>query len=384
MAKAKKSTASVEDADDLLVSIKKELNSGKGGQVAFFLDSDESTPTDLSNWVSTGSEMLDLAISNRKHGGLPFGRIIELMGNEGSGKSLLCMHVAAEVQKLGGFVFYIDTETATNHEFGKAVGVDFANKKFMYIHESLLENCFAQMDKIIDRVAAHAPDTPVLIVLDSVSQSTTESVDEADYSKKGWNTTKAIVMGQALRKITQKIARHKILFIATSQLRINLAITFGDNTTTAGGKALGFAASLRLKLTKSQTLKSADGDIIGVQTKAKIVKNRFGPPNREIQFDIFFDRGIDDTSTWMELFEKHEMTSQSGHSFIIAETDTRPEIKFKKSTFKSVVLDNPQLRKSLYEELADKYIMHYQQSTDSSKATEEDSIVRIDAPDEEQ
>ncbi len=159
----------------------------KGMKVAYFLDGAEDTPTDLTEWISTGSSLLDLAISNRSHGGLPVGRITEITGMEASGKSLLAAHLLANTQKKGGLAVYIDTENAMNEEFLQAIGIDIS--KMLYIQLETVEDIFEVIENIIVKVKEADKNRLVSIVVDSVAAATTKVEQDADYSKDGCHCT---------------------------------------------------------------------------------------------------------------------------------------------------------------------------------------------------
>ena len=229
--------------DELSSLLAENLNKKFKGQqkVAYFLDGSEQTPTDLTEWVSTGDDMLDLAISNRPNGGFPVGRIVEVTGLEASGKSLLSAHTLANTQKKGGLAVYIDTENAINQEFLEALGVD--TKKLLYVPLEAVEDIFDAMDSIIESIRKSDKNRLVTIVVDSVAAATTKVELSADYDQAGYATQKAIIISKAMRKITNLIGRERILVVFTNQLRVRMGVSFGDPYTTSGGKALGFHAS---------------------------------------------------------------------------------------------------------------------------------------------
>ena len=228
------------DLADILAG---ELNKqSKDQKVAFFLD-DDTAPTNVEGWVSTGCAMLDVAISNRPYGGLPVGRITEVTGLEQSGKSLLSAHLLAETQKQGGVAVLIDTETAVSREFLEAIGVDVS--KLLYVTADSVEQIFDFTETIIEKVRETSKDRIVTIVVDSVAAASTKTELAADYGKDGYATDKAIIISKAMRKITNMIGRQKITLVFTNQLRHKMnAMPFGDPWTTSGGKALAFHASL--------------------------------------------------------------------------------------------------------------------------------------------
>lgn len=197
------------------------------GKIAYV--GNEDSPSDISDWVSTGCDMLDLAISNRPNGGLPVGRIVELQGWSASGKSLLAAHICAETQKKNGIAVYIDTENAVSTDFFTAIGVDIS-KNWLYVPMSELENIFLTIEKIISKIRSQNTGQIVTIVVDSIMGATTKVEATSDYEKDGWATSKAIVLSKAMRKITGLIANEKILLVLTNQLRSKLGVSFGDNS----------------------------------------------------------------------------------------------------------------------------------------------------------
>jgi len=335
------------------------------GQVAFFLDGSEQTPTDLDDFVSTGATVLDLAISNRPHGGLPVGRIVELTGLEGSGKSLICAHVLANVQKLGGVGVLIDTESAVNEEFFTAVGVDWS--KLVYVNTEAIEDIFEMMSTIITKVRQSSKDRPVVIAVDSIAGASTRSELDGDYSKQGYATDKAIIISQALRKMTNLLAKQRILVIFTNQLRMKLnAPAFADPYTTSGGKSIGFHSSVRIRLTVTSKIKQGT-NVIGVTVKAKVIKNRTGPPHREATFDVYFDRGIDDYDSWLKVLKESKAVKQGGAWY------TYKDHKFQKKDFPKLLSNNPELKDELYQAICDHVIMSYRRTDDDREVDFEES-----------
>ena len=221
--------------DDLAGVLADTLNKQfKDMKVAYFLDGSDTTPTDIKDFVSTGSTMLDLAISNRPDGGIAVGRITELNGLESSGKSLIGAHILAETQKKGGVAVYIDTETSVSTEFLEAIGVNV--ESMLYLHLETVEDIFSAIEEIVAKVRESDKDRLVTILVDSLAAATTKVELEAEFDKDGWATSKAIILSKAMRKITQMIGRQKIALVFTNQLRQKLGVMFGDPWTTSGGK----------------------------------------------------------------------------------------------------------------------------------------------------
>ena len=362
MAKQTKITPDeISGRDELATLLADSLNKKfKDFKAAHFLNGQEETPTDLTEWISTGSSLLDLAISNRPNGGFPVGRIVELQGMEASGKSLIIAHTLANTQKKGGLAVYIDTENALSEEFLRAVGVDVSN--MLYVPLETIEDAFEAIENIIETVRKSSKDRLVTIALDSVSAATTKIEQDADYDKDGWATAKAIVMSKAMRKITSIIGKQRVLFLCTSQLREKMGVMFGDKYTTSGGKALGFHASCRIRLKGVGKLKSGTGkteQIIGVQTEAQVIKNRMGPPFNKATFDIYFNSAIVDYNSWPALMKDYGVIKQSGAYYTIVNEETGEEIRFMSKEWKGMLSNDEELRDYCYKRICDIFVMKY-------------------------
>jgi|TARA_R110000737_G_scaffold79083_2_gene110904 recombination protein RecA len=353
--------AKIERSDGLAGLLADSLNKKfKDYKVAYFLDGSEQTPTDLTEWISTGSSILDLAISNRKNGGLPVGRITELTGLEASGKSLLAAHVLANTQKKGGLAVYIDTENAMNEEFARCIGIDVS--KMLYIQLETVEDIFEVIENIITKVRESDKDRLVTIVVDSVAAATTKVEQSDDFDQTGWATQKAIILSKAMRKITQMIGRQRVCLVFTNQLRVKLGAMFGDPYTTSGGKAIGFHASCRLRLKAAGQIKIKVGgkdQVIGIKTKAQVVKNRMGPPLRTAEFNILFDSGVDDYGSWLQIMKDNNLVTQGGSWYTYTDTVTGEMIKFMSKEFVSKILSDPERKARLYDEICESMIMDY-------------------------
>tara|TARA_R110000744_G_scaffold1497_3_gene5264 strand:- start:3123 stop:4247 length:1125 start_codon:yes stop_codon:yes gene_type:complete len=353
--------AKIERSDGLAGLLADSLNKKfKDYKVAYFLDGSEQTPTDLTEWISTGSSILDLAISNRKNGGLPVGRITELTGLEASGKSLLAAHVLANTQKQGGLAVYIDTENAMNEEFARCIGIDVS--KMLYIQLETVEDIFEVIENIITKVRESDKDRLVTIVVDSVAAATTKVEQSDDFDQTGWATQKAIILSKAMRKITQMIGRQRVCLVFTNQLRVKLGAMFGDPYTTSGGKAIGFHASCRLRLKAAGQIKIKVGgkdQVIGIKTKAQVVKNRMGPPLRTAEFNILFDSGVDDYGSWLQIMKDNNLVTQGGSWYTYTDTVTGEMIKFMSKEFVSKILSDPERKARLYDEICESMIMDY-------------------------
>jgi recombination protein RecA len=305
--------------------------------------------------------MLDLAISNRKYGGFPVGRVSEITGLEQSGKSLLAAHALLNTQKKGGLAVYIDTENAIATEYLSAIGLNL--KDMLYIPLETVEDIFETVDVIIDKVRSSDKDRLVTIVVDSIAGASTKTEMAADFDKDGYATAKALIISKAMRKITNLIGRERICLIITNQLRQKLnAPAFSDPWTTPGGKGIPFHASVRLRLSSIGAIKAkreGRDEIVGSRVKAKLVKNRCGPPLRECEYEVYFDSGIDDYSSWLTVMKEHNLVSQSGAWYSWTDKRSGEVIKFQSKEFVEKIMSDPELYDIVYDEIADKVIMKY-------------------------
>jgi recombination protein RecA len=356
----KKAKKELELADILATELNKQ---SKDSKVAFFLNDDEA-PTNVDGWISTGCAMLDVAISNRPYGGLPVGRITEITGLEQSGKSLVSAHLLAETQKQGGVAVLIDTETAVSREFLEAIGVDVS--KLLYVTADSVEQIFDMTETIIEKVRETSKDKLVTIVVDSVAAASTTNELAADYKKDGYATDKAIIISKAMRKITNMIGRQKISLVFTNQLRQKMNAMFGDPWTTSGGKALAFHASVRLRLKNMGQIKMKQGGqdrTVGMKVRCQVVKNRMGPPLRAADFEIFFDRGIDNYGSWLKVMKENNLVKQSGAWYTYVDTETGEEIKFQSKDFILMMADREELREQIYKKICEETILQYKGDT---------------------
>ena len=383
MAKGSKTKNELED--DLASIIAGDINKqfkGQNYKTAFFLEGDDDSPSNVTGWVSSGCDALDLAISNRPHGGFPVGRITEITGLEASGKSLLATHALVETQKKGGLAVYIDTESATSTEFLSAIGVDL--KKMLYIPLETIEEIFETIETIVENVRKSDKDRLVTIVVDSIMGASTKIEMSAEYDKDGYATSKSIILSKAMRKVTNWIAREKICLIFTNQLRTKLGVSFGDPWTTAGGKALPFHASVRLRLKNTGQIKAGD-QIVGSKTTALVVKNRMGPPHRKAEYEIYYDSGIDNYGGWLTLMKDYKIVTQAGAWYTYTDVDMATgevikEYKFQSKDFIDKVLIDPVVKERLYSRLCDEYVFKYRAGIDGGI---DDVIITEDFIDEE-
>jgi recombination protein RecA len=249
--------------------------------------------------VSTGSLGLDIALGI---GGLPRGRVIEVYGPESSGKTTLALHAVAEAQKKGGVVAFIDAEHALDPGYAKKLGVD--------IDELLI----SQPDT--GEQALEITDTLVrsggidLIVIDSVAALTPKAELEGEMGD-SLPGLQARLMSQALRKLAGSISKSNTIVIFINQIRMKIGVMFGNPETTTGGNALKFYASVRLDIRRIGAIKDRD-EVVGNQTRVKVVKNKVSPPFKQVEFDIMYGQGISKVGELVDLGSKAGIVEKSG------------------------------------------------------------------------
>jgi len=350
-------------SDKLIQDLVKSINKGKKGfDVAHLLGTaGDKAASNVKDWISTGSTMLDLAVSNRPNGGIATGRLIELQGLEGSGKSLIGSHILAATQKEGGIAIYIDTESAVSIDFLRVIGVDV--NKLIYIQLETLEDVYQTVEDLIFKIRESNKDKLVTILIDSLSATTTEMEQDSDYGRDGWSTGKAIINSKAMRKITNMIAKERIALVVTSQVRQKLGVSFGDKYGTSGGLAVGFHSSTRIRLNKALKIKDKEGEIIGLYIKAKILKSRLGPSFRTVEFPLYFSSGIDDDTSWL-LYLKSKKLAKGGAWNKFDYTDDKTgevtKLTFRAKDWSKLLDETFGLRQFVYKLICDTFIMKYE------------------------
>ena len=367
---AKKSNKETNQRDELVELLANELNKANkdGGKIAYFLDEEEN-PAEVSDWIGTGSSLLDLAISNRPHGGLPVGKMVEFNGLEGTGKSLVSAHICAETQRKGGVAVVIDTENAAAPEFWKSLGVNLS--KLLYVQCETVEDIFEKMEQMIAIVRKSNKDRILTLIIDSVAAASTKAELESEHGKDGFATGKSIIISKAMRKITNMIGKQKVLTVFTNQLRQNLnAMAFGDKYVVSGGKALAYHCSVRVRLNNTGKLKKGE-EIIGNECKAVVIKNRMGPPQRQANFEIYFDSGIADYSSWIKILKDNNIIKQGG-AYYSYKKDNGEDWKFQSKDFVSTMQSDEKLKEELYLKICEAVIMKYK---DPNSQIVEDAVV---------
>jgi len=252
--------------------------------------------------ISTGSLGLDLALGI---GGLPKGRIVEIYGPESSGKTTLALHVIAEAQKKGGTCAFVDAEHALDPGYARKLGVNL--DELLISQPDAGEQALEIADTLVRSGAID------VLVVDSVAALTPRAELEGEMGDSHMGL-QARLMSQALRKLTASVARSNTLIIFINQIRMKIGVMFGNPETTTGGNALKFYASVRLDIRRIGQIKNGE-DVVGNQTRVKVVKNKVAPPFKVVEFDIMYGEGVSKTGELLDLGVKANVVDKSGSWF---------------------------------------------------------------------
>lgn len=306
---------------------------GKGS--VMFLG-DEQAQADIEA-VSTGSLSLDIALGI---GGLPRGRVIEVYGPESSGKTTLTLHVIAEMQKLGGTAAFIDAEHALDPQYARRLGV---NTDDMLISQP---DTGEQALEITDMLVRSGGVD--IVVVDSVAALTPKAEIEGEMGASHMGL-QARLMSQALRKLTSNIKKTNTMVIFINQLRMKIGVMFGNPETTTGGNALKFYASVRLDIRRIGAIKKGD-EILGNETRVKVLKNKVAPPFKQAEFQILYNQGISRESEIIDLGVTHGFVEKAGAWYSVE----GERIGQGKDNAREYLKNNPELSQKIEAQVRDK------------------------------
>ena len=280
--------------------------------------------------ISTGSIGLDIALGI---GGLPKGRIVEIYGPESSGKTTLALSVIAQAQKKGGTCAFIDAEHALDPSYAKKIGVDINN--LLISQPDAGEQALEIADTLVRSGAID------VLVVDSVAALVPKAELEGEMGDSHMGL-QARLMSQALRKLTATVSRSNTLIIFINQIRMKIGVMFGNPETTTGGNALKFYASIRMDIRRVGAIKDKD-DVIGSQTRVKIVKNKVAPPFKTVDFDIMYGEGISKVGELIDLGVKAGIVEKAGAWF----SYNGDKLGQGRENAKQVLRDNPALAEEI-------------------------------------
>lgn len=316
--------ASEKALQNALAAIEKQY--GKGAVMRL----EEGAVIERIEAISTGSVGLDLALGI---GGIPRGRVVEIYGPESSGKTTLTLHLAAETQKRGGTVVFIDAEHALDLRYAGRLGVDTtkllisqpdSGEQALEIAEALVRSGSVEL-VVIDSVAALVPQA--------------ELNGEMGDSQPG---LQARLMSQALRKLTAAVSKTNTTVVFINQIRMKIGVMFGSPETTTGGNALKFYSSVRMDIRRIGSIKDGD-NVIGNRTRVKVVKNKVAPPFREVEFDIIYNEGISRVGEIVDIGVEHGLIDKAGAWYAFR----GERIGQGRENAKAFLLENPDIREEI-------------------------------------
>jgi len=292
--------------------------------------------------ISSGSLGLDMALGI---GGFPKGRVVEIYGPESSGKTTLTLHAIAESQKAGGTAAFVDAEHALDPIYAEKLGVDIDN--LLVSQPDTGEQALEITDALVRSGAVD------VVVVDSVAALTPKAEIEGDMGDSHMGL-QARLMSQALRKLTANIKRTNTLVIFINQIRMKIGVMFGNPETTTGGNALKFYSSVRLDIRRIGAIKKGD-EILGNETRVKVVKNKVSPPFKQVQFDILYGKGISREGEIIDLGVQEKLIQKSGSWYSYKDS----KIGQGKDNVRNYLIENPEIAEELMEQIKVKIMPDY-------------------------
>ena len=361
--------------DILVDSLNKQL-----GDVAFILGKND-TSSDVKEWISTGSTVLDTIISNNAEGGgVPVGKLTEIVGEEATGKSLLSYMILKDCQNKGGIPVLIDTENAVNEEFLELLGLKlYPEGQLVYIQVDSVEKVFSSIENIIRKIKENRGDKLCCIVWDSVAGTSTDAEMQKDHGESTVGMA-ARMIGQGLRKTIRFIGKERVALVFLNQMRQKIGVTFGDDLVAPGGKAIPFFASTRIRLYRDGFVK-AGKDTLGVGIRPFTQKNRMGPPKREAKLKMYFNRGLIDEESWLDVLLQFGAAEKiSAQKSAVTNKDTGEVYEFQNRKFVDWIRDTSNKEAHSYCQQKVKEVLVIEQDPD--KRDEEMVVEPISAGEE--
>tara|TARA_R100000808_G_scaffold24512_1_gene56639 strand:+ start:314 stop:1414 length:1101 start_codon:yes stop_codon:yes gene_type:complete len=347
------------------------INRKAGLEVAH--DLREDNPTEVKQWISTGSTWLDNIICRGKKAGIPVGKITEIAGLEGAGKSWMAAEVAANAQKMGIDVVYFDSESAIDPSLLSKLGIDL--ERFLYVQASSVEFVLETIEELLG-----SNDSQMLFIWDSLALTPAITDVEGDFNPQSSMAVKARILAKGMSKLTVPIANTQSTFLVLNQLKTNIASNPAQRmeimTTpyvTPGGKAMHYAYSLRIWLTgrKAKSSFIMDGDDrVGYQVQVKLEKSRFGTSGRKCHFKIMFagDVGIRNEESWLEALIGSENLTQAGAWYTLHFEDGTSQ-KFQSKNWIEKLKSSEQFRERVLELMHEEIVLKYERKTEQSSST---------------
>lgn len=340
-----------------------DLNKAAGTKAFFDLTKD-TTVAHVNRWVSTGTRLLNSICLSRIEGGLPEGRIIEMYGKTGIGKSHIAYQICREALDAGGAVVYADSEHATNVDnlwnLGVYTGDEERHGRFAFVQPDTLEEVFERLKQFCDfatEVHKDDPDIPFVFVWDSVAASAPKSELEGDFDDQQPAQT-ARALSRNIKKFVAPVAKSGVIVLALNQVREKIGVMFGNPETTTGGRSLPFYSSIRIALQGGSPITDSKNNTIGITVKAKTVKNKLVSPFRTVEFEIHFGVGVKEHQQIFDVLRAHGEHEYDGKKYKIdgagqwkyLYVDGAEAKKFRKAHFYKL-LDHPE-----YKNMFDDYL----------------------------